>query len=77
MLFLLREWDSPVLGSGATAHNEMAGIGRAAHRFAQVEGSIIKTDVYRQAIATTLLIFAAMGAFGLWILFVGEGYSMG
>ncbi len=75
--YLLSDWESALLGSGATAHNEMAGITKGTRQFAQVKGALIRTDAFRQAIATTITIFAAMGAIGLAIFFSGIGLLHG
>lgn len=75
--FLVEEWDSPALGSGATAQNEIAGITKGVKRLGQLKGLIIESDLYRQATATTILIIIAMGALGLGIFFIGVGWLQG
>jgi hypothetical protein len=75
--FLVEEWDSPALGSGATAQNEIAGITEGVKRLNPLKGLIIQSDLYRQATATTILIIVAMGALGLGIFFIGVGWLQG
>lgn len=82
--FLFNAWDSPVLGSGATAHNDLIGITAGSwapmgpqSRNAPKAQRLIQPDKERTAIATTILIFVAMGALGLGIFVSGIALLQG
>jgi len=84
VMFLVEDWDSPVLGSGATAHNDFIGITKgewlpmgSQSRNAPKQKRLVQPDKERTAIATTFAIFAAMGGLGFGIFVSGIALLQG
>ncbi len=77
--FVSQNWESQIIGSGATAHNQLKDLGptysrddlRTAGRLAYVP------DKSKGAFATTFIIFMAMGAIGLTIFIGGASLLLG